>query len=113
MSVPSIVPRNDRLDRDIYLVLEDFKDGPAWRETDESDVDHDTLIADLLTGQYEAPLRVLACNPSEGWARDASEDVARELERRLAAQDCQIGEGLQDFIEGQLGRKIGVQLSLL
>lgn len=113
MSFPSIVPRADRLDRDIYLVLEDFKNGAAWRETDESDVDYDTLIADLLTGQYSAPLRVLACNPVEGWSRDASEDVARELERRLSAQDREIGHGLQDFIEGQLGRKIGVQLSLL
>jgi hypothetical protein len=113
MSFPSIVPRADRLDRDIYLVLEDFRDGAAWRETDESDVDYDTLIADLLTGQFKAPLRVLACNPIEGWARDASEDVARELERRLSLQDQEIGSGLQDFIEGQLGRKIGVQLSLL
>lgn len=113
MSFPSIVPKADRLDRDIYLILEDFSDGAAWRETNESDVDHDTLIADLLTGQYKFPLRVLACNPHEGWARDASEDVARELEQRLAAQHREIGQGLQDFIEGQLGRKIGVQLSLL
>ena len=113
MSFPSIVPQADRLDRDTYLVLEDFRDGAAWRETDERDVDYDTLIADLLTGQYDAPLRVLACNPNEGWARDASEDVARELERRLSAKDREIGQGLQDFIEGHLGRKIGVQLSLL
>jgi len=66
MGSPSIIPRADRLDRDIYLVLEDFTDGPDWRETDESDVDQNTLIADLLTSQYEAPLRVLACNPNEG-----------------------------------------------
>jgi hypothetical protein len=34
---PSIVPL-DRLDRDIYLVLEDFgaRAGRAWRETDEA-----------------------------------------------------------------------------
>ena len=113
MGSPSIIPRADRLDRDIYLVLEGFRDGAAWRETDESDVDYDTLIADMLTGQYETPLRVLACNPQEGWARDGSEDVARELERRIAELDREIGQGLQDFIEGQLGRKIGVQLSLL
>jgi hypothetical protein len=31
---PSIVPA-DRLNRDIYPVLEDFHQGPAWRETDE------------------------------------------------------------------------------
>lgn len=31
---PSII-RNDRLDRDSYLVLEDFRSGAAFRETDE------------------------------------------------------------------------------
>jgi len=34
MSSPSIIP-NDRLDRDFYIVLEDFQGGAAFRETDE------------------------------------------------------------------------------
>ena len=56
-------------------------------------------------------LRVVAFNPSEGWSRDASEDIARELERRVA-EGREVSDQLQDFIEGQLGRKIGVQLPL-
>jgi hypothetical protein len=75
---PSIIPAN-RLDRDMYLVLEDFSSGAAWRETDEDRTDYRTLISDLLTGQYDHPLRVVAFNPLEGWSRDASEDVAHEL----------------------------------
>jgi hypothetical protein len=59
---PSIIP-NDRLDRDIYLVLEGFRSGTAWRETDEDRVDYATLINDLLAGQYGQPLRVVAFNP--------------------------------------------------
>jgi len=55
---------------------------------------------------------VVTFNPAEGWSRDASEDIARELERRVAAEGRELSEGLQDFIEGQLGRKIGVQLPL-
>jgi hypothetical protein len=80
---PSIVP-NDRLDRDFYLVLEDFKSGAAFRETDEG-VDYATLISDLMHGQYDQVLRVVAFNPAEGWSRDASEVVARELDRRMSA----------------------------
>lgn len=34
MGSPSIIP-NDRLDRDFYLVLENFRRGAAFRETDE------------------------------------------------------------------------------
>jgi hypothetical protein len=68
MSSPSIIP-NGRLDRDIYLVLEDFNAGPAWCETDEADTDISTVVEDLLTGQYELPLRVVVFNPVEGWVR--------------------------------------------
>ena len=66
----SIVPR-DRLDRDIYLVLEDFgaRAGCAWRETDEQDTDLETSLSKtrsgcpvscLLPGQ-RAPIRLASC----------------------------------------------------
>lgn len=110
MPSPSLVP-NDRLDKDFYLVLEDFSSGAAFRETDEG-VDHSTLINDLLSGQYDQVLRIVAFNPVEGWSRDASEDVARDLERRIGADGLEVSDGVKDFIESQLGRKIGEQLAL-
>ena len=110
MSTPSIVP-DDRLDKDFYLVLEDFRAGPSFRETDEG-IDYTTLLDDLLSGQYDRVLRIVALNPTEGWSRDASQDVARALALRVATGYYEIGEALRDFIEGQLGRKIGQQLSL-
>lgn len=110
MASPSIIP-NDRLDKDFYLVLEDFRSGAAFRETDEG-FDHATLINDLLSGQYDQVLRVVAFNPAEGWSRDVSEDIARELEHRIGAGGLEVSDALKDFIEGQLGRKIGVQLPL-
>jgi hypothetical protein len=38
--------------------------------------DLETLITDLLDGQYNNPVRVIGFNAAEGWSRDASEDVA-------------------------------------
>ncbi|WP_439399233.1 hypothetical protein ACRQ5Q_17775 [Bradyrhizobium sp. PMVTL-01] len=102
---------NDRLDKDFYLVLEEFRDGAAFRETDEG-IDHSTLIDDLLSGQYDRVLRVVAFNPVEGWSRDASEDVARELERHISSEGREVSEALTDFIEAQLGRRVGVQIPL-
>jgi len=61
MSSPSIIP-NDRLDRDFYIVLEDFPNGAAFRETDEG-TDYPTLITDLLCGQYGQVLRVGGLQP--------------------------------------------------
>ncbi|MCP1741689.1 hypothetical protein ABIF65_003862 [Bradyrhizobium japonicum] len=110
MASPSIVP-SDRLDKDFYLVLEEFRDGAAFCETDEG-IDHSTLINDLLAGQYGQVLRVVAFNPIEGWSRDASEDIAHELEDRIAAEGREISGRLRDFVESQIGRKVGVQLAL-
>jgi hypothetical protein len=111
MSAPSIVP-NDRLDKDFYLVLEDFRAGPSFRETDEG-ITYIKLIDDLLTGQYDNVLRVVAFNPVEGWSRDASEDVANALDQHIAAEGREVSDAMRDFIEGQTGRKFGQQLSLL
>ena len=109
MTSPSIIP-NDRLDKDFYLVLQDFSRGPAYCETDEGN-DHETLISDFLRGQYGRVLRVVTFNPVEGRSRDASEDIAYELETRIADRR-EVLEALADFIEGQLGRSIGVQFPL-
>ena len=109
-TLPSVIP-SDRLDRDMYFVLEDFSSGPAWRETDEDRTDYRTLISDFLSGQYDHPLRVVAFNPLEGWSRDASEDVAKELEQRVA-EGCEVTQTVREFIERFTGRPIGVQLLL-
>ncbi|MCW2220752.1 hypothetical protein M2232_004284 [Bradyrhizobium japonicum] len=79
-SSPSIVPA-DRLDRDIYLVLEDFgaRAGCAWRETDEADTDLETILQNLVSGQYAYPVRIVSFNPVEGWSRDATSEVADAL----------------------------------
>ncbi|WP_228749689.1 hypothetical protein [Bradyrhizobium sp. BR 10261] len=111
MAFPSLIP-NDRLDKDFYLVLEEFRDDAVFRETEEG-IDRAILIDDFLSGQYDQVLRVVAFNPAEGWSRDAPEDVASDLERRLAAEDHEISDALKDFVEAQLGRKIGVQLRLI
>ncbi|MET4721171.1 hypothetical protein ABIF63_005277 [Bradyrhizobium japonicum] len=63
-SSPSIVSA-DPLDRDIYLVLEDFGAcaGCAWRETDDADTDLETILQNLLSGQYAYPVRIVSSIP--------------------------------------------------
>jgi hypothetical protein len=60
---PSIVP--DALDRDVYLVLDNFGGafgGLAWTETDVSDTDRATVIHHLLEGKYSSPVCVVLPN---------------------------------------------------
>src|SRR3954470_21405633 len=112
-SSPSIVPA-DRLDRDIYLVLEDFgaRAGCAWRETDEADTDLETVLRGLLSGQYLYPVRIVCFNAIEGWSRDATSDVADALARRAVDNDDDISAALQDFIAANGTRGFDVQLAL-
>jgi hypothetical protein len=95
---PSIVPQSD--DRDVYLVLDDFgRLGRAWHETDAEQTDRETIITDLIDGQYSNPVRVVAFNTAEGWSRDVSEDIADELVVRLGRIDEDVLTGIQDFID--------------
>jgi len=79
---PSIMPNGH--DQNFYIVVNNYgKLGPAFAETGVAEADLETTITDLMSGQYSNPVRVVAFNTSEHWAEDASEDVAREIMRRL------------------------------
>jgi hypothetical protein len=95
---PSIVPRE--VNQDTYLVLDDFggRLGRAWRETNEEDADRETLIRDLVDGEYSDPARIVAFNAAEGWSRDVTMDIADEVRRRFVEYD-EVPASLQEFLE--------------
>src|SRR5258707_3283105 len=99
---PSIVP--PAADQDIYLVLDDFggRIGPSWRETDVEATRLESVVADLLDGQYSNPIRVIAFNTAEGWSRDVSDDVAHELLRRCAEQARDLPLSVVQLVERHL-----------
>jgi hypothetical protein len=108
---PSIIPNDN--DETVYLVADDFgRLGRAWREADYEVTDLETVIQDLLTGQYSRPIRVVAFNTAEHWSEDVSEDVARELRRRCDLQMRDIPFFLQDFTDRYEGRYHDIQLPL-
>ncbi len=99
---PSIVPEAD--DQNVYLVVDDFgRNGRAYRETDVENADLETVIIDLLDGQYNNPIRVIGFNTAEGWSQDVSGDVAEELRRICDLQLRDIPSSISDFIERHAG----------
>jgi hypothetical protein len=68
MSVsPSIVPVED----DVYFVEVDLGHwGHVWPEADSTATDLETMLTDMLAGQHNNPIRVVAFNVGEGWSRD-------------------------------------------
>ena len=109
---PSIVPNED--DQNVYLVLDDLgRYGRVWREADAEATDLETVITDLLTGQYKNPVRVVSFNTSERWSQDVSADVAHELRHRCdLLQMRDVPFSLQDFVDRHEGCYSDIQLPL-
>jgi hypothetical protein len=95
---PSIVPESN--DQNVYLVLDDLgRLGRIWPEADAEATDLETVITDLLTGQYSSPVRVVAFDTAERWSEDVSEDVADELRRRCDLHMRELPASISDFVE--------------
>lgn len=106
LPAPSLVPS---FDVTVYTVLDDFgRNGRAYVETDETRADLESVIKQLLTGQYRNPVRVVAFNTSEGWARDVSEDIALEVYQRATARGDALPDGSREFVQFHVGTRVGV-----
>ena len=81
-------------------MVSDFgRHGLAWCETDVEATDLETVITDLLDGQYTSPVRVVGFNVAERWSRDVSEDIAEEIRRRCDMQLTEVPAHLEAFVE--------------
>ena len=96
---PSIVPGGK--DQNVYLVLNDFGNlGRSYLETDENQADLETIIS----GQYSRPVSVFAFNAADGWAREASEDIADEIRHRCDRQGIDVPAHLEAFMDSHENR---------
>jgi len=83
----------------VYLVLDDLgKRGRVWREIDAARANEQTIIDDILSGQYARPLRVVAFETDDGWAQDVTKDIAAKL-LDAGSQGCSLGDRAWEFIE--------------
>src|SRR5712675_3534162 len=99
---PSIVPTDH--DQTIYLVVNNFRHlGTAFTETVVQQADLETVIIDIMSGQYRNPVRVVAFNTAEHWAEDVSQDVALEIQRRVDLAGDALPSSIEAFIETHTG----------
>jgi hypothetical protein len=96
------VPSGD--DQTFYLVINNYgKSGTAFAEIDVGEADLETVISDLMSGQYDDPVRIVAFNTAEQWSADVSEDVALEIMRRLDLAGHELPLSIQAFVDSHLG----------
>jgi hypothetical protein len=108
---PSIVPHDD--DQSVYLVVEDYgRNGRAFREADVEQTDLETVSIDLLAGEYNNPVRVVAFSTAEKRSQDVSADVTHELRQRYDLRERDVPFGLEEFMDQHEGRYHDLQLPL-
>jgi hypothetical protein len=108
---PSIVPYG--ADQTVYLVVDGFgSHGTVYRETEVEQTDLETVIADLTSGQFNDPVRVVAFNTLEHWAQDVSKDVALEIQSRSDIDGHDVPDALRDFVDSYAGRDRQLALRL-
>ena len=103
LTLTPLVPDKNS-DVTVHIVLNDFGHlGRAYVETDEAEADEASIVENILTGQYSRPLRVIAFNTAEDWARDVTEDIACAVLDRAGREHSPIGQAAQEFLERALG----------
>jgi hypothetical protein len=87
-------------DQTVYVVVDSFGvAGAMYRETEIERADLETVISDLLTGQFNAPVRIVAFNTPEHWAQDVSLEVAEGIQTRCDMQGEPVPEHIRDFVD--------------
>ena len=108
---PMIVPYG--ADETVYLVVDRFgRLGSVYRETEVERTDLETIITDLMSGQFNDPVRVVAFNTLEHWSEDVSEDIATEIQTRCDIEGVAVPEHIHDFVASYTGptRQLALRL---
>ena len=101
-SSPRIIPYG--ADQTVYLVIDRFGGlGTVYRETEIERADLETIIADLMSGQFNDPIRVVAFNTLEHWSDDVSVDIATEIQTRCDIEGVAVPEHIRDFFDSHAG----------
>jgi hypothetical protein len=108
---PRIGP--DSASETAYLVVDRLSTGAVYRETDINAADLETVVADLLSGQFKDPVRIVAFNASGQWSDDVSADIAAEIQARCDMDGLPIPIHVADFVEAHQPRTRQLTLRLV
>jgi hypothetical protein len=99
---PTIVPYG--ADQTAYIVIDRFeRPGGVYRETEVERTDLETVITDLMSGQFNDPVRVVAFNTLEHWSENVSKDIALEIQTRCDIDSQDVPESIRDFVDSHVG----------
>jgi hypothetical protein len=94
-------------DQTVYVVMDGLGHrGTFAQEREVERADLETVLADLMSGQFNDPTRVVAFNTLEHWSTDVSTEVAREIQCRCDIDGSGVPQYLAGFMELHIGRTL-------
>ena len=91
-------------DQTAYLVVDRLgQQGGVYRETEVERTDLETIVADLIAGQFNDPVRVIAYNTLEHWSQNISREIATEIQTRCDIEGAAVPEHIEDFVRSHTG----------
>ncbi len=90
-------------DQTIYVVVDNVGAWGHGREAESECADLEEVIADLLDGRFDFPVRVVAYNTLEHWADDISRQVAEEIRTRCDIDGVPVPGHVEDFVACHAG----------
>jgi hypothetical protein len=91
--VSSLVPEQPA-EGEVHFVLCGFRSGPAYVETDPQAAARTDIVRNMIAGEYEHPLRVLAVDVAAHSVRDVSAEIASAVQSAAGA----LPAGTQAFL---------------
>jgi hypothetical protein len=87
-------------DQTLYLVIDRIGgSGTSRREIEVERTDMEAAICDLMQGQFNDPVRVVAFNTLEHWAKDVSAEIAFEIQSRCDMDGNDLPEHIKEFVK--------------
>jgi len=102
---PGIVPYG--ADETAYLVVDILGARGSVLLRDETEIerpDLETIISDLMDGQFSNPVRVIAFNTLEHWSKDVSGYVAEEIQILCDIEGRAVPDHIRDFLKSNTAR---------
>ncbi len=101
------------LDRQSFLIFEADRAGNIWiAEREWSDMDKQTTLEDVASGQFSDLVSVIEFNAFEHTSRDVTEDFAKEVADMWARGGEPLTDTQREFLEFHIGVSFANQFRL-
>jgi hypothetical protein len=91
----------------VYQVFDDLGlSGRVWREIDGAKTGARNIAREIIDGDYQRPIKIVAVDLHENWVWDMTEDVARLVIEIARAENLMLRKVTAEFVARATGQDL-------